>query len=740
MPQDSLDHEEVVKGPPESGVDITEQLRQLDLAREDDTADIQLQSDIDRSATDLQRLVIREEALPRGKRDEVDGLIPRMMRHGGVMQTDGQVPMPPPPPYPGHPYQRPSPQQRSSPPQSQQQRRQHHQRQQPVRAGQQYIPAPQVVSQDNFHLYGVTGSGSAQNIHPEGHVMNLGTPEPRQTLPPPYPGGVPSGTPRRLDGSQIGMELSETEMVKLDDIISILKNDLETDGDGSIPRMSIPSMESTADNCGSILKNGQSDWLQTTSHPSSGSSPAQVVPNTDDITSQMLLPNSTSSEDHIMDFLLCGSRSGSLQYPHCSDGQLNKHTVIQNNSPAYPPTVTYPSSNSPCLTFFEDISAPKPEFSRTDTPDFKQQNTGSSQSRLLFQPGKDRDSVLGHGTRVKNAGSSHQQFGFLPDQNGACHGEAPVCHSKQERFSPNQNKTLCGQVPVFRPPPEALVFQPPTERVSPDQNKVLFGGAPVFQGPPERFSPDQHQAPCRGAPVFQGPPESLSGLQNNPPCGQDPVFPSCPDKLSPGQDGRCTNPGEAPGGSPCSSASSHHSPHGPSPSCSTEYSDEDDEDISHDEDTVVHYFADLGFDQVQEIYRDNKQLVENNVNNLNHQRQTALYIAVMLRKYEIMDFLLEIGADPNIQCVERKSDTMQAPLHKAIELGDTQMVWRLLSDEGQDIDLQRVCDKKTPLMLARSMDTYRATGSEIDVKLFISCWATVHVLIDLMRAVTKQSS
>ncbi|XP_067676221.1 uncharacterized protein [Haliotis asinina] len=738
MLQDSLDHGDVVKGPPEIGEDLTEQLRLLHLAREDDTADIQLQSDIDQSAIDLERLVMRQEALPRGKRDEVDGLIPRMMRHGGVIQRDGHVPLSPPPPYPGsHPYQRPAPQQRSSPPQSHQ-LRQHHQRQhhqQAVRDGQQCIPRPQFVSQDNFHLYSAAAQNVQQNLHPDRHAMSQGIQESRQTLPPPYPGGVPTETPLRLNATH--KQQSETNTVNLDDVLSILKHDLETDG-ASIPLRSIPNMETTADMCGSMLKNGQSDWLQNTSKPSSGTAP--VVPNIDDITSQMLHSGcSTLNTDH--ELLFQGEESGSLQYPHCSDRQFNQHAVIQNNSSAYTPIRPHPPSNlcayqssrpcvninssalvpchmsnSSCRPFFEDNLALKPDllvWSRTDSPDFRQQNTGFSKSRALFKPSKDRTSLLDHGTVVKTAGSSQQSFGFLPVQNGACCGGATVCHPKQERFSPEQNKSLSGETSVFKPPQEtfsvnqdktpcggAPVFQGPPETFSPEQDQVPHRGAPFFLGPPERFSPEQDKTPCGGAPVFQGPPERVSCVQNNPPCGQDPVFPLCPDRLSPEQDGRCSNLREASGGSPCSSTSSHHSPHGSSPACSTEYSDDEDEDINHEENTVVHYFADLGVQQVTEIYTDNKQLVENKVNNLNHQRQTALYIAVTLRKYNIVHFLMQIGADPNIQCVESKSGTMQAPLHKAIELGDTQMVLLLLANEGLDIELQRVCDKKTPLMLA----------------------------------------
>ncbi|XP_046341626.2 uncharacterized protein LOC124122596 [Haliotis rufescens] len=730
MPQDSLDHEEVVKGPPECGPDIEEKLHQLSLAREDDRDEIQLQSDIDKTATDLERLVIGPQALHRGNKDEVDGLIPRMVRHGGVQH---------PPPYPSHhPYQR-LPQQRPPPQHSQQQPWQQsplQQQQQQPQARQQYTPVPGPLegAPCNFQSDGVTATRLVQSVHqqrfdpgrnasPFMPVMNPGTQGPRETLPPPYPGGAPTGTPPSRGAPQMHPELSETGNVNLEDVLTFIKEDLETDGEVVGPPMT-------------------NDGL------------AAQFPN-------------------IFEFL--NGVSSSLQYPHRGDGQFNQCAVIQNNSSAYPsavprlpansqaypPQVPYHLANSH-QPLFEDLTFPQPGVrhdSGIDTPDFGQ---GSSQSPNLF-----RVSPLDHGAAVTSTGSSQHPFRpppdrFSPGQDRSPCGEAAVVRPPPDRFSPGQDRSPCGEVPIVRPPPdrfspgldrspcgevpivrpppdrfspgldrspcgEAPVVRPPPDRFSPGQDRSPCGEVPVVRQPPDRFSPGQDRSPCGEAPVVRPPPDRFSPGQDRSPCGEVPIVrpppdrfspgqdrSPCgeaavvrqpPDRFSPGQDGMCTNPGipvEAPGGSPCSSTSSHLGLGGDRPSSSTEYSDTDEEDeaMRHDEDTVVHYFADLGLQQVREIYGDNKQLVVNNVNNLNHQRQTALYIAVMLRKYDIVYFLLQIGADPNIQCMEHRSDKMQAPIHKAIDLGDTQMVILLLNYDGLDIELQRVCDKKTPLMLA----------------------------------------
>ncbi|XP_076438431.1 uncharacterized protein LOC143277474 [Babylonia areolata] len=86
------------------------------------------------------------------------------------------------------------------------------------------------------------------------------------------------------------------------------------------------------------------------------------------------------------------------------------------------------------------------------------------------------------------------------------------------------------------------------------------------------------------------------------------------------------------------------------------------------------------------------------LNSYNKSLETPLYNAVCLGKLALVGVMLQLGADVNLLC--RYGDQAHAPLHRAVDKGQTDMVDMLLRSDRIQLNARRGSDHCTALMVA----------------------------------------
>ncbi|GMT11481.1 hypothetical protein PFISCL1PPCAC_2778 [Pristionchus fissidentatus] len=108
--------------------------------------------------------------------------------------------------------------------------------------------------------------------------------------------------------------------------------------------------------------------------------------------------------------------------------------------------------------------------------------------------------------------------------------------------------------------------------------------------------------------------------------------------------------------------------------------------------------------------------------------ESALWWAVVMRNAQFVDYLLELGADPNVQSTMGDGDSA---LHLAAKMGLTDIVKVLLRDPRTEKEVE-VKSKKTPLLTAVVFNNVRDVRAKEN-------YSTVEVVKTLLKAGTNPS-